>query len=638
MNTKFTKMMTVLALMTVAMAGCKKPKETKVPKVAIIEDSVVATHNLALLYAEVTDESGAEITGCGFCYGKQGGPSDTLFCDGNGSLFFVELTNLLPSTLYTCKAFADNTAGRGYSKAYDFTTQGEPFPVVKTYNVTNITVNSAVAHGQVVSDGGQEVLERGVCFDTQSRPTINDLHVAAGSGLGRFECQLTGLPSETVYYLRAYAVCTEGVYYGEEKLFGTDILPLEVQTVSVEDVTATRAVASGKVIRDGGYEVTESGFCWGTEHEPTIEGHHVKVSVGLGDFSGYFSVFERGQTHYLRAYAINEAGVAYGRELEFVPNDPFLPWPNGTSPGLFSVSADRQVRFSYGNLQYNPSAGEWRFAEHQWDFVGGPSQVEQLGDIEVGTVYENGVKCDNTKVTVNYDGWIDLFGWGTSGWNNGNRYYQPWDFASSVADCSFYGPIGNFDLTGEYARADWGVNNPISNGGFGPWRTPSADEFKYLLTERTTPSGVRFAMAIVAGVRGMVVLPDDWSPSTYYLRAVNGIAGYSANIISGKDWLGKLEPAGAVFLPAGGGRLQFAAYDGIYFDWFNNEIWFDYGLYGGGHFSPLYVAGSYWTTSQGGGVSQASALVISCVSSYEESVDYYRFRSKGYSVRLISDE
>ena len=190
---------------------------------------------------------------------------------------------------------------------------------------------------------------------------------------------------------------------------------MEVLTGWVSDVTATRVKAEGKVVRDGGLEVTECGFCWGTEHEPTIEGFHIKVSVGLGKFSGYFSGLERGRTHYVRAYAVNEEGVAYGEEVEFVPDDHFSTWAQGTLPGLFSISEDRQIRFSQGNLQYCTDGNQWRFAEKHWDFVGGPFTTGVVGEMNIGTVYANGAKCDNTMVSQYYEGWIDLFGWGTSG-------------------------------------------------------------------------------------------------------------------------------------------------------------------------------------------------------------------------------
>ena len=628
MKTNYTIAIVVVSLLAVMLfaTGCRKPKEVLTPKVVVVESSVAVSYNKAWMVAEVVDEGGAEIAEHGFCYGKVGETPDTLLCMGSENPFSAELPDLSPSTAYTCMAFAGNEAGRGYSERFTFTTMSDTIPLVDTYTIRDITHCSAVPSGQVLSSGGQEVMERGICYGTEPLPKVDGLHVALGSGAGPFECQLTDLSPETRYYVRAYAVCTKGVYYGDQLAFDTKVLPLAVRTLSVSDVTASRVKAEGEVIRDGNLEVTERGFCWGTEHHPTIEGLHIKASVGLGTYSYYFSGLERGQTHYVRAYAVNEEGVAYGDEIEFVPDDPFAPWPNGTSPGLFSVSEDHKVRFSYGNLQYCPDDDVWRFAEHQWDFVGGSCFDDNLGEMNVGTVYANGVKCDNTKVYRYYPGWIDLFGWGTSGWDNGNIYYKPYDYAGHIYECAFYGPPGNFDLTGDYALSDWGIYNTISNGGSRQWRTPSAGEIDYLLRDRNTPSGIRYAKAVVAGVRGLIVLPDDWNESTYRLRMVNVNGHYLANVITGGAWLDVLEPAGAVFLPAAGCRYEVNGHEGIWYD--NMES------------SSVYISGSYWTSTQGVGVDYASDF-------YFEGGDgsyYYDYfiaspyRTHGNSVRLISDE
>ena len=629
MKTNFTIKTAAVFMLAVLLftTGCKK-HEPKVPMVSLLENSVTISYNTAVLYAKVTDDGGAAITERGFCYGEEGGPMDTLLCDAGSESFAVELTDLTPLTAYTCQAFASNEAGRGYSSKFSFTTEDDTIPRVKTWYVRDVTYCAALASGQVLGNGGQTVEEYGLCYGTELKPTIEGMHVVAGSGIGSFDCQLTDLSPETQYWVRAYAICTKGVYYGEQLEFETKPLPMEVHTLSVSDVTASRLRAEGEVIRDGGSEVRECGFCWGTEHNPTIEGLHAKASSGLGMFGCYFSGLERGRTNYIRAYAINAESVAYGNELELVPDDSQMSWPSGTLPGLFSVASDRRVRFSQGNLQYYPDDNLWRFAEHQWDFVGGKIEDPLLGTMNVGTVYANGAKCDNTLTWKYYEGWMDLFGWGTSGWNNGNEYYHPYDFAACPYHCASYGPVGNFDLTGDYAQSDWGVHNTISNGGSRQWYTPTVDELVYLITERETASGMRFAKAVVAGVSGMVLFPDDWDASTYTFNAVNEHWAYSINVITGNEWLDVLEPAGAVFLPAAGERYQYPT---------SNEIWYDNGVS-----SPYTILGYYWTTTQNG-VCIAYGLVVAnfeLMGLYHMAgcIDTETSRRLGHSVRLISEE
>ena len=623
MKKNFTIAMTLMAVMFV-MAGCKPdPVE---PTVVLDEQSVVVSYNAAWIHAEVKDDGGAAVTERGFCYGEAGGELDNMVLVEDGADFMGELSGLKPATAYTCRAFAVNKVGSGYSSVFTFITENDTVLRVATGVVKEFTYHSAVVSGQVLSDGGHAITDKGICFSLSALPTVSDTCLSAGTGVGPFEVHIEGLTPDTRYYYRAYAVCSQGVFYGDQDVIDTDVLPMAVHTIGLSEVTGTRAKAAGIVIRDGGHEVTECGFCWGIQHEPDLEGLHIKAGLGMEEFSCYFSGLERGVTNYLRAYSINERGVAYGEEIAFVPDDASMPWPSGVLPGLFSVAPDRQVRFSQGNLQYYPDDNIWRFAVMQWDFVGGP--IEDLyGTMDAGTVYANGKKCDNTMAYRYYEGWMDLFGWGTSGWNNGNEYYHPYDVSSMPYHTASYGPPGNFDLTGDYAEADWGIHNTISNGGSRQWRTPTVEEMVYLISERETPSGMRFAPAVVTGICGLIVLPDEWEASTYPLNAVNEHVAFGANRITASEWLEVLEPAGAVFLPAAGERLQYAI-DEISYD---NSVSDEY--------SP---SGSYWSTTQSG-VNIAHALMLlsfeATAPSFMSGCIYMEAsRCRGRSVRLISDE
>ena len=200
-----------------------------------------------------------------------------------------------------------------------------------------------------------------------------------------------------------------------------------------------------------------------------------------------------------------------------------LAFSTGAGNGVFSVASNRKVNFSKGNLQYQASTKTWRFAEHQWDIIGDA----------------------NKNISSSYIGWIDLFGWGTSGYNGKN----PWMTSITSTD---YGN-GKRDIAG--TNYDWGVNNSISNGGGKSWRTLTKDEWVYVFNTRSTSSGIRYAKATVNGVNGVILLPDNWSTSNYGLSNTNkDDASFSSNRISQTDWQNKFEANGAVFLPAAGWR------------------------------------------------------------------------------------
>ena len=224
--------------------------------------------------------------------------------------------------------------------------------------------------------------------------------------------------------------------------------------------------------------------------------------------------------------------------------------PTGAINGLFSVSAGISVYFSKGNLQYQASTGTWRFAEHQWDYVGGT--LSNLAQVNPSSAYNGTVSgSSNNFISSTYSGWIDLFGYGTSGWNSGAVCYQPWSVSSATNPNTEY---LSENLIGAYANADWGVYNAISNGGNQPglWRTPTIEEWQYLLNSRP---GIRYARAIVNGVCGVILLPDGWNEAIYALNKTNKPSvSYDSNVISAADWTNVLEANGAVFFPCAGLR------------------------------------------------------------------------------------
>ena len=212
-------------------------------------------------------------------------------------------------------------------------------------------------------------------------------------------------------------------------------------------------------------------------------------------------------------------------------------YDEGALRGEFSVSASQTVHFSQGNLQYQASSNIWRFAEDQKDYVG----------------------SDNQNISSTYSGWIDLFGWGTSGYNHGATAYQPWSTSENDADYHAYGSE-NSNLYDGNGQADWGYN-AISNGGNtenSGWRTltgGSSGEWDYVFETRSTTSGIRYAKATVNGVNGIILLPDGWAASTYTLNSTNTPkANFTTNTITAEDWTNILEVNGAVFLPAAGNR------------------------------------------------------------------------------------
>ena len=401
---------------------------------------------------------------------------------------------------------------------------------------------------------------------------------------------------------------TEAAGGGEEPPTPPVIMLPTVITAAVTDITTNSAQCGGEVTNDGGAEVTERGICWSRNANPSLNDNNVVVGTGIGAFTATMSGLEANTTYHVRAYAINEKGIAFGLDKEFATlSGGGGGVPEGAINGLFTINENGdQVYFSQGNLQYQASTNTWRFAENQWDYVG----TQTPGWLSHGVCGGNVEGSDNYNISENYDGWIDLFNWGTSGYDHGANYYHPWNIGGNIDDYYAYGcnSCSLFDYDG---KADWGYN-AISNGGDAEnlWRTMTVEEWDYILYNRNVDSEIRFAKAIVNGVNGLIILPDGWQSYIYSLNNVNQTdIIYDANIVAESVWRETLQYNGAVFLPAAGFRQRL-----------DNDI------------DDTSVCGRYWSSTRNS-IAKAYTTDFGTGWMYTGGVEFWFSRS----VRLVQD-
>jgi len=205
-------------------------------------------------------------------------------------------------------------------------------PSLYTKNVSGISDSSATVGGVITSDGGTTITERGICFAISSGPTVADYTKTAGIGTGTFECTLTGLDPLTTYYYKAYAMNDLGTGYGDEKSFTTEggggQLPI-VTTDSVIGITQNAAISGGEVIQQGISAVIVRGICWSTSQNPTTIDQHTADGSGTGSFTSNLTGLTATTQYYIRAYATNNEGTAYGTQLSFTTLDSIDPGCQG---------------------------------------------------------------------------------------------------------------------------------------------------------------------------------------------------------------------------------------------------------------------------------------------------------------------
>ncbi|MBL7139106.1 MAG: hypothetical protein ISS17_10080 [Bacteroidales bacterium] len=273
------------------------------------------------------------VTERGVCWSTSPNPTtaNSKTSDGSGTGAFVSnMTGLNANTTYFVRAYATNNVGTGYGNEQTFSTLPPiNLPTLTTTSITNITQTTAVSGGNITTDGGSPVTERGVCWSTSPNPTTANNKTSDGSGIGTFVSNLTGLTANTTYYVRAYATNTIGTGYGNEEVLTTlpNITLPTLTTTNPSNFTQITFTCGGDVTSDGGDPVTARGVCWSTSSNPTVNDPHTSDGTGTGIFISQVTNLLPNTSYYIRAYATNSVGTAYGNEFgcATVPNAFYCP-------------------------------------------------------------------------------------------------------------------------------------------------------------------------------------------------------------------------------------------------------------------------------------------------------------------------
>ena len=498
--------------------------------------------------------------------------------------------------------------------------------LLTTLPIGNITTSGATSGGNIANDGGTSITSRGICWGTSSNPTTADNYSVNGSGTGSFVSNLSSLTSGTTYYIRAYAINSAGTSYGNELSF-TATNPVELATLStttVSSITETTAVSGGNITNNGGATVTSRGVCWSTSSNPTPADNSSVNGSGTGSFTSNLSGLTGGTTYYVRAYAINSLGTAYGNEVSFTTTTPIQLATLSTTT-VSSITETTAV--SGGNITNNGGAtvtsrgvcwgtssnptpadnssvngsGTGSFTSNLSGLTGGTTYyVRAYATNSAGTSYGNEVSFTTTSSSgvVYGDGVTDANGntyqsviIGTQEWMSENLRTTKYSDGTVISNVTSNSDWSNLS-TGAWCNYNNSSSNDATYGKLYTWYAVN--------TSKLCPTGWH------------VPTDAEWTVLTDYLTANghNGTEGTALKATSGWSSGGNgTDHYGFLGLP-GGGR------------------------YSNGSFSNIGGFGNWWSSSQ-----------FSTVDAWYRSLDYdggyvnsYNSgKNYGFSVRCLRD-
>ena len=290
------------------------------------------TSTSAILNGEIVEDGSPIYTERGFVYAETTQPTISACIQkiaapfSDSKTFAATVSDLTEGKKYYVRAYAIQSDKEVYSaNEVSFTAEGSVLPKVTTKSVTDISRSEgkAIAMGTITEVGDPAYSERGFVYNTTHNPIIQTATkiVVEGNGIGEFVATLSDLQLGNMYYVRAYALNTVGVAYGEEQT--VDFNPI-LPVVVTNDVTGvseeTKSATFHATITNAGDPIyTERGFVYGKSPDPTTGGATKVVVAGSGKGTYYGDVhnLEVDCAYYVRAYVTYSLGTVYGENKMF---------------------------------------------------------------------------------------------------------------------------------------------------------------------------------------------------------------------------------------------------------------------------------------------------------------------------------
>ena len=380
-----------------------KTMELTVPRLDALVISTPKTDGASVNCTLLSNGNGT-VTERGFCWSTsvQNPRLDMQGCEKiqmTGTEFLHEFTGLNPGTPYYVTAYATNEAGTGYSQAGSFTTVTISEPTLDIPYISAINTTSAYVRSSIINDNNSPVTGKGFCYSTTNpNPTTSDKVISVEGN--DFTQQLLGLNHGTLYYIRAFATNSVGTGYSSSESFTTtQITAPGLYSTNVSGVTINSAVLTATIYSAGNGTISRKGFCWSTEtSQPDMDKNtHQDIEGNVTALNHTLTGLTPGKTYYVRAYAVNEAGVTYNSHAQFTTDAVYKPtFGNISVTDVAITTAKVTARISSnGNQEITRKGFYWSSTNHE------PGENDQVKAIE-GTGDQMVLNMSDLKSSTTY--------------------------------------------------------------------------------------------------------------------------------------------------------------------------------------------------------------------------------------------
>jgi uncharacterized protein (TIGR02145 family) len=518
---------------------CKKDEIPTISTTTITEITAIA----ATSGGNISSDGRAAITARGVCWSTTANPTivDSKTSDGTGTGQFISsLIGLTGGTTYHVRAYATNFVGTAYGADITFSTLGGA-PESLTQPATNISATGATLNSTVNAHD----ISTTITFEYGPSTSYGDTSTSTqgpvtGNSITNASADVSGLIPGTTYHFRVKAVNSLGITYGDDMNFTTAAVIPTLTTSTVSNVTKNSAISGGNIISDGGASIISRGLCYATTPNPTVNNDIISDITGLGSFASKLTCLSYATTYYVRAYAVNNIGTAYGDQLSFTTEiNPIAFNPNLTYGSVLDIEGNcyktiqigsqtwmaenlRTTHYNNGDLietttdslnQFYLNDTTLLIAKYQWVYKGMEDAVN-----EYGRLYTWYAATDKRGVCP--------IGWHLPGWNEWGILYEPYRIMSDL-DELIPGKLWGTELM-EAGTSHWNLPDyPGTNeSGFTalPAGARSRGRFYNIAAETNYWSADKYRIVTALYVQ----IPSTWwwsrRPSTSLMDVLDGLS------------------------------------------------------------------------------------------------------------------